>query len=282
MPHGPFTFKQVWPVTVGIRANSAQIEAEMAHKMTTSQRFDSIEQQLNELAGVPDRLIDITSFLDHIDLDEVEQLKSRVTTLEKTAARVSHGELPEQGASNEQLGAMNDALETLHVTVETMAEDVRATIEAFKKELVEMNAKLNTTMLAVGKQPVTDYRKVKVPEPQSYGGARDAKELENFLFDMEQYFRAVKPDSEEGKVNMATMYLSGDAKLWWRTKFSEIQRGVCTIDTWEDLKREIKTQFFPENVEYIARRKLRELEHTNNIRDFVNKFFVLMLDIPNM
>ena len=77
MPHGPFTFKKVWPVTVGIRAESTQIAAEMANKMTTSQRFDSIEQQLNELAGVPDRLIDITSFLDSIDLGEVKSLKSR-------------------------------------------------------------------------------------------------------------------------------------------------------------------------------------------------------------
>ena len=52
-----------------------------------------------------------------------------------------------------------------------------------------MNAKLNITMLAVGNQTVTDYRKVKVPEPQAYGGACDAKQLENFLFDLEQYFR---------------------------------------------------------------------------------------------
>lgn len=88
MPHGPFAFKQVWPVTVGIRANSAQVDAEMPHKMTTSQRFDSIEEQLNELAGVPDRLIDITSLLDRIDLDEVESLKSRVSTLERVAAEV--------------------------------------------------------------------------------------------------------------------------------------------------------------------------------------------------
>ena len=92
----------------------------------------------------------------------------------------------------------------------------------------------------------------------------------------------MKPDSEEVKVNMATMYLSGDAKLSWRTKYNEIHREVCRIDTWEDLKREIKAQFFPENVEYIARRQLRELQHTNNIRDFVNKFSVLMLDIPDM
>ncbi|KAK3006274.1 hypothetical protein RJ639_017474 [Escallonia herrerae] len=66
-----------------------------------------------------------------------------------------------------------------------------------------------------------------VPEPKSYGGARDAMELENFLFDVEQYFRAIKVDSEEIKVSMATMYLVGDAKLWWRKKYAEIEEGSC-------------------------------------------------------
>ena len=59
---------------------------------------------------------------------------------------------------------------------------------------------------------------LRAPKPHGYGGARDAKELENFLFDMEQYFRATKPDSEETKVSIVTMYLNGYAKLWWRTR----------------------------------------------------------------
>ena len=41
-------------------------------------------------------------------------------------------------------------------------------------------------------------------------GARDAKELENFLFDIEQYFRAMHTDLEKDKV---AMYLARDAKL---------------------------------------------------------------------
>ncbi|KAK3012758.1 hypothetical protein RJ639_008106 [Escallonia herrerae] len=71
----------------------------------------------------------------------------------------------------------------------------------------------------------------RVPEPKSYGGARDAKELENFLFDIEQYFRAIRVDSEPTKVSMAAMYLVGDAKLWWRKKYAEIEDGSCVINT---------------------------------------------------
>ena len=45
--------------------------------------------------------------------------------------------------SQEQVGAMGDSLETLQVTMDTIAEDVRATIDAFKNKLLEMNTKLN-------------------------------------------------------------------------------------------------------------------------------------------
>ncbi|KAL0421113.1 UNVERIFIED_CONTAM: hypothetical protein Slati_3134200 [Sesamum latifolium] len=41
-------------------------------------------------------------------------------------------------------------------------------------------------------------------------------------------------------------------------------------------------QFFPENVEYNARRALRKLEHTGSMQDYVKAFSALMLDIRDM
>ena len=58
---------------------------------------------------------------------------------------------------------------------------------------------LQMVMGIVGSSSVDRGKRAKVPEPKRYEGARDAKELENFLFDMEQYFRAVRTDSEEDK-----------------------------------------------------------------------------------
>ncbi|GAV76928.1 hypothetical protein CFOL_v3_20401, partial [Cephalotus follicularis] len=84
-----------------------------------------------------------------------------------------------------------------------------------------------------------EARRVKVLELRLYEGAQDAKELENFLFDMEQYFWVVLAN-KDSKVTMATMYLAGNAKLWWRTKYEHIGHIRCTISTWEDLKRELK------------------------------------------
>ena len=54
--------------------------------------------------------------------------------------------------------------------------------------------------------------KVKVPEPKPINGARSAKDLENFLWDMEQYFKVARvPDQE--MITITSMYLLRDAKL---------------------------------------------------------------------
>ena len=73
--------------------------------------------------------------------------------------------------------------------------------------------------------------KVKIPEHKDFSGARSAKELENFIWDMEQYFTAARlPDAD--KLNITTMYLTSDAKLWWRTRNADdVSAGRPRIDT---------------------------------------------------
>ena len=62
--------------------------------------------------------------------------------------------------------------------------------------------------------------KVRVLVPKPFGGARNAQDLENFLWDMEQYFISTRiPVGEQ--VTITTMYLTDDAKFWWRTRSSE-------------------------------------------------------------
>ena len=61
-----------------------------------------------------------------------------------------------------------------------------------------------------------------------------------------------------------------------------MEKGICTIETWEDFKREIKKQFYPKDVAYLARKNMRRLKHTCLICDYVKEFSSLMLEIPNM
>ena len=44
--------------------------------------------------------------------------------------------------------------------------------------------------------------------------------MENFLWDMEHYFSVAKI-YVDGQMDIAMMYLTGDTKLWWRTRTKE-------------------------------------------------------------
>ncbi|KAG6524215.1 hypothetical protein ZIOFF_014107 [Zingiber officinale] len=106
---------------------------------------------------------------------------------------------------------------------------------------------------------------VKVSEPKAYGGARSAKELENYLWGMEQYFLTARvPETE--KVTISSMYLGGDAKLWWRTHMvDDVDDGREKIDTWARLKKELKAQFLSGNVSWVARDKLKNLKQKGSV-----------------
>ncbi|GFZ09167.1 hypothetical protein Acr_20g0009750 [Actinidia rufa] len=101
------------------------------------------------------------------------------------------------------------------------------------------------------------FHKVKVPEPKSFGGAWSAKELKKFLWDIEQYFKTTRiPDGE--KVSFTSMYLSDDAKLWWRMRMGDETRLL--IEIWDTLKKELKDQFLPCNLSWVARELLWRLK----------------------
>ncbi|KAL0302544.1 UNVERIFIED_CONTAM: hypothetical protein Scaly_2563600 [Sesamum calycinum] len=76
---------------------------------------------------------------------------------------------------------------------------------------------------------------------------------------METYFQAARvPDTE--KVSITSMYLTGDAKLWWRSRLSDdASANRERIETWEVLKKELKDQFLPCNTSWLARESLRNL-----------------------
>ncbi|KAL0423696.1 UNVERIFIED_CONTAM: hypothetical protein Sradi_0904400 [Sesamum radiatum] len=70
---------------------------------------------------------------------------------------------------------------------------------------------------------------------------------------METYFQAARiPEAE--KVSITSMYLTGDAKLWWRTRLSDdASANRDKIETWDVLKKELKDQFLPCNTSWLAR-----------------------------
>ncbi|KAA0046932.1 senescence-specific cysteine protease sag39 [Cucumis melo var. makuwa] len=85
--------------------------------------------------------------------------------------------------------------------------------KAQRDRLVELEEQMRAMVNqapAGGSIPVS---RVKIPEPKPFCGARDAKALENYIFDLEQYFRATNTVTEEAKVTLVMMHLSEDAKV---------------------------------------------------------------------
>ena len=81
---------------------------------------------------------------------------------------------------------------------------------------------------------------MEVSKPQGFSGKRDAKELDNLLWHMERYFKAITLTDEADKVRTATLYLTDTATLWWHRRLADMEKDICTIETWEDFKKEIK------------------------------------------
>ena len=224
----------------------------------------------------------------------MEDLGERVGILESLVGAPA----PDATSLSEQVAIQSAELADLKRLVRDNQRDVMSRSNQTLGEMValadRMNARLTSIEEDVGLlkratagpsssgDRVSSSSKLKVPEPKPFGGSRNAKELENFLWDMEQYFKAARVENDE-QVTITSMYLTGDAKLWWRTRLDDdASAGRPKIETWDVLKKELKDQFLPLNTAWVAREALKKLRHSGSVRDYVKEFSSLMLDIKNM
>ncbi|TYK08452.1 uncharacterized protein E5676_scaffold654G00680 [Cucumis melo var. makuwa] len=266
-----------------------ELKEQMLYLVEVPDSIRYLESRLNEISEKTDTIDTVAGCVEGLPIQE---LLTRVDILE-TNISVGRTVNYERGDSlsgfaahmEERVNELDNSQKTLLEMINGMSEDFRVTLDVVRNEIADVNARLNLTMRAMANQApaggAISVSRVKIPEPKPFCGARDAKALENYIFDLEQYFKATNT-VKEAKLTLAMMHLSKDAKLWWRSRYLDIQEGRCTIDTWDALKKELCLQFFPENVEILARRKLCDLKHTGKIREYMKQFTGLMLDIRDM
>ncbi|KAA0063458.1 uncharacterized protein E5676_scaffold110G00320 [Cucumis melo var. makuwa] len=189
-------------------------------------RLDEISEKTNTIDAVAGR---VEGFL-------IQELMTRVDALE-TTINIRRTVNYERGDSStgsvahieERVQELDSSQKALLEMINGMSEDFRATLDVVRNEIADVNARLSLTMRAMANQApaggAIPVSRVKIPKPKPFCGARDAKALENYIFDLEQYFRATNTVTEEAKVTLATMHLSEDAKLWWRSRFVDMQKG---------------------------------------------------------
>ncbi|GKF21193.1 putative retrotransposon gag domain, aspartic peptidase domain protein, partial [Tanacetum coccineum] len=77
-------------------------------------------------------------------------------------------------------------------------------------------------------------------------GKQEARAVDDFLWEMEQYLKGVNMVDDASKIKMATRYLKDTEALWWR------------------------------------RRRLRKLKQSGTIQEYVKEFTTLVLKIPEL
>lgn len=92
--------------------------------------------------------------------------------------------------------------------VALLARELRGSIRALENDVGLLKRAISNTSLHSEAGP----SKINMPEPKPFYGTRNAKELENFLWDVEQYIKVARVPEQE-QVSIASIYLVGDAKL---------------------------------------------------------------------
>ena len=235
-----------------VEARLAKVELAMAD---TREGVDLIEQ------GMEKGLEDLN--------EHIQDLHERVLGLQV------------QPMSYKEFMSFQNEVMSMFASMESKVEALAVRMEAQDQE-VQQELAIYKTVLSTRVMATHEALRVEVPKPHTFNGKRDAKELDNFLWHMELYFEAIALTDEATKVRTTTLYLTNKATLWWRQRFANIEKEMCTIDTWDAFKQKIKKQFYLNDVAYLARKNTKRLKHTGSIREYVKKFSTLMLEIPNM
>lgn len=104
----------------------------------------------------------------------------------------------------------------LKTNVQSLMDDFIGTLQSFGEDIVVLKKVVLQGSSLGFKAP----SKIQVVEPKDFNGNWNAKELENYLWDMTQLFKAIHiPDGE--RVSITSMYLTSDAKLWWCIKVED-------------------------------------------------------------
>ncbi|KAH7839969.1 hypothetical protein Vadar_010755 [Vaccinium darrowii] len=235
-------------------------------------KFDLVILKRVNINNVPDALLEqpyIPVWYQSSGLEHGECSDGRTAG---TSSTVGADESDEEVTLVDRLDAVLNSIEShktaheLHVTqTEAKFTEMMADVTKLSDGMKDRVSNIESDLLVVKwaflghSDGLDNLVNMKVPEPKAFGGARNAKELENFLSDTEQYFLATHVLEGE-RVTITAMYLTGDAKLWWRTQSKGEVRPK--IETWESLKKELREQFLPCNASWVARELLKRLKHT--------------------
>jgi len=192
-------------------------------------------------------------------------------------------EFDELRTQHEYTDLMCTQLEVRVKEVEEARDQGLAEIVNLKKSLDEARDEIAVLKKAVRHNSDGGVPHVKVKEPKSYDGTRNAKTLGNFLWDMEQYLKRLCLSDDEIKVKIVAQFLTKDAKMWWRRRMDQIANGSADdITSWDEMKKALQTHFSPRDETWEARTKIKYIKQTGSLQAYQREFSSAALELPNM
>lgn len=249
--------------------------------METRGRARKASRSREMLTALENRVVNLEESVGNVK-ETLELVEGRTDGLDSMEEQLRDFVLDSLGANREKI---TELLESTEVKLAERDEALEDMVLAMQKEMEELKGELAIYKAALSNGMLSSRPKqhaMDVPKPEKFKGARSARDVDNFLWEMEQYFRAMGIEDDGIKVNTASIYFSDVALLWWRRRSTDEKRGGTAIGTWEEFQGELKKQFYPQFAEKEARAKLRRLTQQDTVREYVRAFSELMLQISDL
>ncbi|MBA0650361.1 hypothetical protein Goklo_017788 [Gossypium klotzschianum] len=181
-------------------------------------------------------------------------------------------------SQRKKLTERNNAFEAV---VKALKEETMATTMTLSTRIEELEGELALCQAVVGKGVSSaELSYEDVPKPKEFVGIMFVCDVENFLWMMENYFRAKGIVDDVVKVNTASMFLTDIALLWWQGRTTNKRQGECGM--WQEFQCELKGQFYPEFTEKEARAKLQGIMQWGTVGEYVREFNELMVQVSDV
>jgi hypothetical protein len=172
--------------------------------------------------------------------------------------------------------------------MEEALKEVVIQLKQQNEELVKQNREL-FKIVTEGQAVKHEKKNIeKLEKPVKFNGERDAVNIENWVYSVRQYVKALRLQGEDSVI-MAVSFLDGLAKQYWRNYTEKLEKdkeagasGDYTLLTNLDSMLElIRQRFFPSELAQDVRNQLEKLEQTTSAKVYSQKFEALLMQLPS-
>lgn len=116
------------------------------------------------------------------------------------------------------------------------------------------------------------------PEISSYDGSLKAKNLIDWINEMDKYFDYEEID-EDKRVKFAVTRLKGHTALWWdNVQVERRKEGKPLIKSWDRMVTKMKTKFLPKDYQLALYRQMQNLKQKMlTVREYTEEFYKVNL-----